>query len=205
MFSDSGRPYARLFVCFLAKPPKFPQRKSCYVLALISVCDVIKCGKIGKPISLFLLISICMFDCMCLSVLTRCPPNAAISNIICLLWHMFCPSHAPVWLYASAIHHYGNTGAAVLFFPVSQWIKGPQAETLGASQSRITIGQWWGGAGWQSSLVGLVRVRRLEALPTSGHRDGVTLQSAFLSSFPSLSLSLLLSHSPFHPLFFRLP
>lgn len=129
----------------------------------------------------------------CSLVLTGCPAKSPVPNFICRLQHMSCPSHASVWLYASAIHHYGNAGAAVLFFPVSQWIKGPQAETPVASQSRVTIGHWWGGAGWQSSLVGLVRVRRFEALPTSGHRDGVTLQSAFLSSFPSLSHSFSIS------------
>ncbi len=47
--------------------------------------------------------------------------------------------------------------------------------------------------------MGLVRVRRLEAQPTSGHRDGVTLQSGFLSPSHSVStkFSSLLSFPPF--------
>ncbi|KAL0174833.1 hypothetical protein M9458_030801, partial [Cirrhinus mrigala] len=61
-------------------------------------------------------------------------------NFICLFWHMFCPWHAPVWLRANATHLYGNAVATALFFPMSQWIKGPQTETPGASESRITIG-----------------------------------------------------------------
>lgn len=79
------------------------------------------------------------------SVLAGSLSKASVPNFICLLWHMFCPWHAPVWLRANAAHLYGNAVAAVLFSPCHSGLRGHRLRCRGLQNAALPLGS--GGVG----------------------------------------------------------
>lgn len=71
--------------------------------------------------------------------------KAPVPNLICRLWHMFCPWHAPVWLRAYATHLYGYAVAAALFSPCHSGLRGHRLRRRGLQKAALPLGS--GGAG----------------------------------------------------------
>ncbi len=87
----------------------------------------------------------CIYCMCCVTVLAGCLSKASVPNFICLLWHMFCPWHAPVWLRANATHLYGNTVAAALFSLCHSGLRGHRLRHRGLQKAALPLGN--GGVG----------------------------------------------------------